>query len=368
VVLSGGALAAAGESPTISFHRRQLDKVFRSEGVAVADFNRDGKLDIAAGNVYYAGPHWKMQPMLEKPREFRRKGYSDAFLCFAEDVNRDGWTDLVVVGYPGQQTRWLENPGKAGGVWRRHPAVQRTGNESPWWTDVDGDGRRELVFLSGRQFALARPGEDLSKPWTIRPISAPNDPRAGHGLGIGDVNRDGRNDVVIPSGWWEGPADRDQPAWAFHRARLGGSCAQMCVYDFDGDGDNDVLSSSAHGYGIWWCEQTPDGWRMHEIDKTFSQTHALHLADINGDGLADFVTGKRFWAHNGGDPGADQPAVLCWFELRRKGGRPVWTRHQIDDDSGVGLHFAVIDVNGDGLLDVVTSNKKGVYCFQQVRK
>ena len=92
------------------------------------------------------------------------------------------------------------------------------------------------------------------------------------------------------------------------------------------------------------------------------------LADINGDGLPDFVTGKRWWAHTHGDPGIDEPAMLVWYELSRKDGRPAWTRHVIDDNSGVGTQFQVIDVNGDGLLDIVVSNKKGVFYFQQVRE
>lgn len=358
----------AEETPTISFIRYRLDPAFRSEGVAVADFNRDGKLDIAAGNVLYVGADWKMQPLLPEPREFDPKGYSDAFLCFAEDVNRDGWNDLIVVGFPGAETSWLENPGEAGGPWPRHLAIRQTGSESPCWTDVDRDGHKELVFMSTEGAAFSRPGEDPSQPWPIHPIASPNDPRPGHGLGVGDVNGDGRNDLVIPDGWWEAPADPDQLPWPFHPAKLGEACAQMNVYDVDGDGDNDVLSSSAHNYGLWWCEQTPDvggrgGWQLHEIDRSISQTHALHLADLNGDGLLDLVTGKRFWAHTSGDPGIDEPAVLCWFELRRQDGKPSWIKHEIDLDSGVGLHFQILDVNGDDRLDIVTSNKKGVYLF-----
>jgi hypothetical protein len=131
------------------------------------------------------------------------------------------------------------------------------------------------------------------------------------------------------------------------------------VWDFDGDGLNDVLGSSAHAYGIAWNRQTPDGWETHMIDDTDSQTHAIHLADLNGDGLVDFVTGKRFWAHNGHDPGSFEPSVLCWYELRIDQGEPIWIKHEIDDDSGVGLHFEIADVDGDGLLDIVTSNKNG---------
>ena len=142
----------------------------------------------------------------------------------------------------------------------------------------------------------------------------------------------------------------------------------MHVYDYDGDGDNDVLSSSAHRFGIWWHEQTaPNQWKTHEIDTSFSQTHALRLADIDGDGLPDFVTGKRWWAHGGNDPGGDQPAVFYWYRLTRKDGRPQWTPHLFDRNSGPGTQFEVVDVDKDGHLDVVASNKKGVHYFRQVR-
>ena len=350
---------------TVKFKKHRVDASFRSEGVAVADFNGDGRLDIATGNVYYAGPDWTLVPMLEQPVAFNRLGYSSAFLCFAEDVDRNGDMDLIVVGFPGQQTHWLENPGRAGQPWKKHLAVSKTDNESPAYVDVTGDGRKELLFTSQGRCVMARPGQDPRKPWVIQTVSNPGDPAPGHGLGAGDLNGDGRTDVLIPSGWWEAPLDTTSASWPFHKANFFGG-VQLCVFDFDGDGDADVLGSSAHSYGIAWSQQTPNGWRRHEIDSTDSQTHALHLADINGDGLMDFVTGKRFWAHNGHDPGSFQPAVLCWYEQYRKDGRARWTKHTIDFDSGVGLHFQIIDINGDGRLDIVTSNKKGVYTFEQM--
>jgi hypothetical protein len=95
--------------------------------------------------------------------------------------------------------------------------------------------------------------------------------------------------------------------------------------------------------------------------------HGLGCGDVSGDGLLDFVTGKRFWAHTQGDSGIDEPARLCWFKLVRPagGGRPTWTRQVIDENSGVGLHAQVVDVNLDGRPDVAISNKKGVTLFVQ---
>jgi hypothetical protein len=376
VILALTALAlpvsAAEKTAKVSFKKTLLDPKFRSEGVATADFNKDGKLDIAAGSVYYTAPDWQMHLVQEQALEFDPKGYSGSFCDFAEDLNGDGWSDLIVVGFPGESTNWYENPQGVSGAWKKHECVPVTNNESPTYLDVFGDGQRRLVFAAGDQMALAGKVADPTALWAIRLISAhkaPGTEKYSHGLGVGDINKDGRSDVLVSQGWWEQPAKDDGASeWTFHAAPFTDSVSNMHVYDFDGDGDNDVLCSSAHAFGIWWHEQTPEGWQQHEIDRSFSQTHSMCLADINGDGLADFVTGKRWWAHAAGDPGVDEPAVINWFELTRKDGRPVWIPHQFDHDSGVGTQFEVTDMNGDGLLDVVTSSKKGTVLHTQSRE
>ncbi|HTU24757.1 MAG TPA: VCBS repeat-containing protein, partial [Pirellulales bacterium] len=187
-----------------------------------------------------------------------------------------------------------------------------------------------------------------------------------HGIGAGDLNGDARPDILVTEGWWEQPASGATTPWTFHPVKFGEPCANMCVYDFDGDGDNDVATSAAHQIGVWWFEQTKDGFTRHDIDNSFSQSHALCLADINGDKLPDLVTGKRWWAHGpGGDPNPGDPAIVVWFELARKDGTAQFTLHRVDDDSGIGTQFQVSDINGDGLLDIVSANKKGARVLVQ---
>jgi len=377
------SIAEKADASKIKWKRTELDNKLRSEGVAVGDFNRDGKNDIAAGNVWYAAPDWKMHQIREKAQEFDPNGYSDSFCNFTDDLNHDGWVDLMVVDFPGAPTRWYENPQNKEGPWKVHVCVEVTNNESPQYLDVDGDGKRELVFATspdpkqsdspGRYIALARPvANHPDAHWEIQKISAVSAPgtnRFSHGIGSGDVNGDGKLDIVVTKGWWEAPAAPSAGAeWKYHAAPLGEDCSQMYVYDFDGDRDADVFSASAHRLGIWWHERTNDGWQTHKVSDACSQTHALEFKDINEDGLPDFITGKRWWAHGPkGDVDPGSPPVLLWFELTREDGKPVWKQHEIDHNSGVGTQFDVTDVNGDKLLDVVIANKRGVFYFQQVR-
>jgi hypothetical protein len=370
------------ESAKIKFKKTHIDKIFRAEGVAVGDFDRDGKADIATGEGYYAAPDWTLVPVREQVREFDPLRYSQCFQAWSDDFNKDGWRDLLVVEFPGTATAWLENPKGEKRPWARHVVVDVTNNESPEYLDLDGDGNNEMLLGTSpdpkqsdgpdKYVGIARPASDPTAKWTVTPVSAKGVAMANrfyHGIGRGDINGDKRADIVTPSGWWEAPANAGEAEWKFHEAKLGGPCAQMYVYDFDGDGDADVLSSAAHQIGIWWHEQTPEGWKTHEIDKTFSQTHAMCFVDMNGDGLMDFVTGKRYWAHGPkGDVNPGDPAVLYWFELTRQGGKPMWKPHQIDADSGVGTQFEIADINGDKLLDIAVANKKGVFYFEQVRE
>ncbi|MEP6756985.1 MAG: VCBS repeat-containing protein, partial [Chthonomonadales bacterium] len=219
------------------------------------------------------------------------------------------------------------------------------------------------------------PGPDPTQPWIQHKIGVDGQPgvnRFSHGLGVGDINGDGHPDVITTEGYYEAPADPRTGPWKFIPMKLGPECAQMQVYDVNKDGLADIVSSSSHNIGIWWHEQKKGAngmeFERHLIDDSFSQSHSLVMADINKDGAMDFVTGKRFWAHGPtGDVNPSDPAVIYWYELKRKAGTVEFIRHQVDNDSGVGTQFQVIDVNKDGLLDIVTANKKGVFVFLQER-
>jgi hypothetical protein len=255
-----------------------------------------------------------------------------------------------------------------------HPILDSAGNESPLFVDVDGDGRADILCndpAAKEMLWLKAPSGGNDTAWK-RFVVAKGETgtnRYTHGLGFADMNRDGRKDIIISKGWWEAPADPTQANWAFHAADLSADCSQMYVMDANLDGKLDLISSSAHDYGIWWHERTAGqdgqvGWVHHLIFDKFSECHALALADVNNDGHPDLVTGKRYFAHNGKDRGGMDPAVLYWFEYK-PGKIPEWIPHLIDENSGVGLQVLVQDINNDGKNDIVIANKKGVFFFEQ---
>lgn len=367
--------AAVGQAGEVKFTKVVLDDVFRSEGAGVADINHDGKLDVLAGEVWYAAPDWQRHELRPVKPYNGATGYSETFANFTCDVNRDGWTDSVITTMMGEPSRWYENPKGQPGHWKLHLGTRSACNETPLFADLLGNGQPVAIWAVQPEGYIAwfSLPDDPEQMWDMHIIAGPKAPaseRFSHGLGAGDINGDGRNDVVVTTGWWEAPEDRTQEHWKFHKAELGPECADMLVYDVDGDGDSDVITSSAHQYGMWWFEQQPgdDGPRFeqHVIADDFSQVHALRLADINRDGIMDVVTGKRYFAHNGNDPGSGEPAVVYWFEIRRPAkGKIEFVRHLIDDNSGVGTQFEVVDLDANGTLDIVAANKKGVHIFLQ---
>lgn len=343
---------------------------FRSEVCGVGDFNGDGKLDIVAGPHVYLAPDWKVWKIRELKGEVdeQGKGYYWDFANLPLDVDGDGRLDVVSCDWFQKCLDWYRNVGPDG-LWPRTLIEESTNHETADILDIDGDGRAEeiLPHIQATVWFERVRGADGKMSMVKHTVSTKPLQLGG---GAGDVNGDGRPDILRPNAWFEAPADPRKGEWIEHPIALGspepGQCehtAQILVYDVNGDGLNDIIASSAHRHGIFWYEQTRDAnspWKQHVIDNTWTQAHSLTLADLSGDGLLDLVTGKRFMAHNGGDPGELEPLGVYWYELKR-GPEVAWTKHIVSYNEGIGsgLNIPVVDLDGDGDLDIVVTGKWG---------
>lgn len=344
-----------------------------NEACAIADFNNDGVLDLSAGRNWYAGPDFVARP-LRAIAEFG-KDYSENNGEHAVDVNGDGWIDLISGSFFPAEVHWYENPGQQGlergKLWKQHLLATTAGkNEITVMRDLDGDGTPEYIANSWQV-------DNPQLLWKlVRKDPAPSMEKCtvggcnGHGIGFGDVNGDGHEDLLFGTGWYERPAnDAMAQPWTLHTDwKWQHASCPMVVVDLNRDGRNDVIYGNGHDYGLYWMEQLApqDGktnWQRHEIDSSWSQAHALAWVDLDGDGNQDLVTGKRVRGHSGRDPGANEEASMFYYTWDKDGLK--FTRHLIAKGVGTGLFIRSADLDGNGKTDLAVSGKSGTWLLLQ---
>jgi len=374
---------------------QRINDFYYAWSAAAADFNHDGIMDLAVGPFYYLGPDYQTSREIYLSQTSGvGNAYTPAAVSFAYDYTGDGWPDYVVT--EGRAMVLYVNPKGELRRWDRYPILPTAAGEVAVFKDIDGDGVPDAVF-SGRGGAVCWAGPVPGKPtepWTVHQVSEASYGSLGqHGIGAGDINGDGRMDIVSANGWWEQPPKgTPEGPWPYHPVRFGSwpragggpGGAEMGVYDVNGDGLNDVVTSfEAHGWRIGWYEQKRDkngaiSFVEHMITDdlsatkpggvAFTEPHATTFADVDGDGIPDLIVGKRVYSHMESytDPDPYGPAVLYWFKTVRNPKAPGGAEFRpelIHNRSGVGSTVLAVDLNKDGAMDIVTSTNRGTFIF-----
>jgi hypothetical protein len=399
-----------GGAPRIAVlaHRLGSD---HAEGISMLDMNNDGFVDLLSGAYWYENPgaqggEWKQH-------QFRTVGIHDEFVSdcgeWIVDVDHDGLPDLVTSGWISNGLWWYRSPGPkataSGVLWKAELITDSYDTEGGAFADINGDGKPDLALAHYNRAGVLWVDFSQNKPRIHHLGGREQD---GHGIGIADINGDGKADVVTPHGWFE-QIDADNDKWQWHGDwDLGDTGFPVLGYDVNHDGKLDLIYGQGHGYGLYWLEQSGISahrtWIRHIIDESFSQSHALALVDIDGDGTPELITGKRYRGHSGDDPGSYDPVVLYAYKLptteqfvsmkahaagvqsgQSQSGDsagnpghmriadsqadPVFIRIalSVNGTASAGTQFVAADLDHDGDIDLASAGKLGVHVLENLK-
>jgi hypothetical protein len=373
------------EKVSSRFRMQRLNDFFYSWGATAGDVTNDGVPDVVAGPFYFVGPDYTERREFTAARSYSpSNNFPEGHVYFVHDFTGDGWNDILATH--SRPIYLYVNPKGEARRWDRFNVVPNATAEVEVFGDIDGDGKPEVLITGpGAVMAYAKP--DPANPTAVWKTHTISEQGLGlpHGMGLGDIDGDGRIDVVNSRGWWRQPESGAAGSlWKFHATQFGNGGAEMGVFDVNGDGRNDVVTAlAAHGWGLAWFEQKRDtqgniSFARHDImgdrasknagDVAFSQIHGAAFGDLDGDGVIDMVAGKRPYSHLEShlDPDPYGPAVVYWYRTVRNPkaeGGAEFVPELIHNRSGVGSAFVVSDLNGDGAPEIVTSSVKGTFVF-----
>jgi hypothetical protein len=456
-------VAIVQKTGMLKFTKKVIHNKFLAESCSIGDYNNDGIPDVSSGRIWYQGPDFTVQHPFRSGHGVLpsngdgpeiNTGVSDDWADYPFDMNGDGWADIINVAQcdvneitdtnPKIGTVqvhatavWYQNPGSAAGLagdpmWVSHLMHSDVRLEQHGLVDMNGDGYPEIYGACKGCTPAETKGYYQGDPhnpnagWIFHSVTVPYTfPFSGtgwlHGLGAGDVNGDGKPDLLERGGIWLAQGTAASPTWnstvctgvntpagcgwiktnlydGLPDADGNKGASHMYAVDMDKDGKVDIVAANwAHGVGLYWYKQGANGqFTKYQFmgdsaldvpadpakwGAGFTEPHSLQVVDMDGDGRPDVVTGKMRFAHphGYGDPDSDSTPYLYVFKNvatpDAKTGSPITLQPILvdgdptkapgttDGGMGVGRQLAVGHVNTDGIMDICVGTKVGLAVF-----